>query len=484
MSTIVDVTPDTAVLVALAESDLGWKKALGELIDNAIDHGAQNVWVSFLPSRRGAIDLQVVDDGEGCADLESFIKLGAHRKSSTTVLGRFGVGAKDATLWAGGVESVFRVKSVYRARARTLSADWSDMIRQNKWQLIQSDPEEAAGLTGTTIRVEPICRRVPDGKGWTSLLNELGYLYSPAIKNGVRIWLKAKLRSAEKTQLEPYKLPLLEPDHIDQSLTVNGNRIRVYAGIVRSGVPNPRPGISYFHGFRVIIQNSGKGCGDISPARIAGFVELKDGWVLTKNKDNVSRSADALFEAVYQCIKPVLERAKKASHVLDSEALRRSIEDKVNAAFGTSNAKAVRDPGDNPGTRKPTGRGGRHKQAEKDQDGATFARKRYGRLKIDFQDLGEDQDMSSYSTGTVIMNTSHPRILGLRDRKNDDALAIIAVYEFAHAYAHTSEEEILGKRMRLALNSEDSNDKFHKTVTGMLSRGLAIDGQELKAAGE
>jgi len=352
----VDLTPLGSVLHALCAQNVGWRNAL------------------------------VKDNGVGAADLIPFVRLGDHQRRESTRLGRYGIGAKDAALWAGGESSRFTVTSVYGGKKRVLVVQWATLARNN-WRADGATEFDAEpGDAGTTLVVQPT-RPPPHGSEWDRLVSNLGYLYSPALKRGVQITLERKTRGSEPEPVPQWKLPAFDGEVIDRTLEVAGKKVHVHCGVVPHGVENPRPGLTYFHGFRVILTNCLRGCGSYTATQVCGYVGLDSGWKLAKNKDEIIDDCEALYAAVELACKPVLERAHKLGMQMQSSAFEAKVSDALTAALGGM-AKAKREPASADGSKKPTGCGGKHKRAAKEQDGDKFRRRLGANIRVVHQNLG------------------------------------------------------------------------------------------------
>jgi hypothetical protein len=200
----------------------------------------------------------------------------------------------------------------------------------------------------------------------------------------------------------------------------------VRAGLVPEGQINKRSGLTYFYNYRVIIQPTSKGCGDYDKSRFCGFVELLDGWSLTKNKDNISANEEELFEAVLRSVEPLLKKASATAHMIESRALSEKAQAVLDAMTGHEppDAKAKRGPRTgNSDHAEPTGKGGKHKKAKVEQPGTTFhGRGKHrrslldARVKMSFEERGSDEPPINVDLKgrTVECNTSHPWIAASR----------------------------------------------------------------------
>lgn len=494
MSTLIIKAPPQAELVeAYARADLSWKLALGEWIDNAFDAEATTVRIELGSCKDGRPEwISVRDDGKGTSDLEAFFALGRHVKGRIPSVGRYGVGAKESALWLGGTTSTFRVSSVKNGRLRTASAQWQKFARNN-WELEGSEPEPAeAGEEGTKLTVAPVIRKVPQGSDWTRLLSDLGYLYSAALKRGCRILVVSKSsKTRDVVELKPYKFPEFEKGPIDTLITVGGKKARVYVGLVKSGAANDKPGISYIHKFRVIQTNCGHGCGEVSPARIAGFVEMIDEpgqprWDLTKNKNGISEDTSALYEAVQEACQPILAMAAQAKHSVDMQELDGTVETMANAMLGLGdpNAKAVRGKGDTHGAVEPKKTGRKHRNAKRKQGGETFhdadeeVRQKSGRIQVDYAPLGEGTGLGQFSGNTVMLNTSHPWVVNLRATKNTEAIVSLVITIYVYTLVH----ERPGAQLPIKGFAAGDPEAFKQAIASRLVPTTKFDGKPLTAA--
>lgn len=422
--------PKASILDSIVNDNLSISVALSELIDNAIDANATHIAITVGPSDKGhPKHIVIQDNGDGCATLSDLVQLGSHvehKRQGFVSLGRYGIGAKNAMLWLAGTHSRAIIASVHGGMHRNLEHDWHEYAT-NAWEIPDGWYEERpalAGETGTTVTISPCIRRFPEGKKLETLEHDLGYIYSWAIKNNVQIEIRRAGRGGrfDVRPLKRWEFPEFAGAPIDQEILVGGRGVRVYAGIVKQGVPNPKPGLTYVHSFRVIKPACGLGCGGRDFSGITGFVGLDEKWRLTKNKDGISQHQDELADAVFSVVRPLLDEAAKRGHSLALEQLEEAVSLDVRGMIDTviaPNQKAKRRSPDNEiGAVEPVGSGRKHKRAERTQDGETFAgakrAKLASKLSVRFQDLGDDERLGAYSDGLVILNDRHPWIAPLK----------------------------------------------------------------------
>lgn len=420
-----DIGPTTDYLRSLRSAGHSFSVILGELIDNAFDAGAKSVSIEAhgRKGQRDCGDLIVSDDGEGCDDLAVMLAPGKRKQHAGTKLGRFGIGSKDAAIWLWGTTVI---RSVRGSVVREATADWAAIEASGTWKIrppIESKAEP--GDHGTRITFSRIEHRFPDGKNFDALVAELGYLYAPAIKRGLQIKIAGKGR--QPIVVPRYELPRLE-EVIDVNITVGNKRARVYVGVVPDGVDNPKPGITYMHGFRVIMQANGLGCGGKNYSRVCGFVELDGQWRLTKNKTGLDRDEEELGEAVFAAIRTVIERAAQQSMSIRNAALAQNLTAMLRG-MATGEGDARRTPtGEKPGSIEPKDTDRKHRNARKHREGDSRRTINVGALSIGFKPCEEPTIGSVDLRGKMIwLAENHPWVFRQREKENVDALLSIAL---------------------------------------------------------
>lgn len=460
--------PKGSLLNAYANAALKWWIVFGEWIDNSFDAQASTISIEFSKDA-----LVIVDDGVGCDDPAVMVQLGERIKHASTMLGRYGIGAKDAALWVGGVNSNVDVFSVCGGVHRSLRVNWTDYA-ETEWDLDDNveRPLRPGEKTGTEIHISPLARRPPHGQDWRELLSELGYVYSPALKQGHQIKFKAPTRGARWEPLVSWELPKFEGDVIDERLEIHGRTARVYCGVVQQGEPNPRAGFTYSHKWRVIERASAHGCGDHSPARMCGFVDIDASWPLTKNKDGVSRDADVLYAEVERIARPVLERADSVGVELQSRQFRQEVNATLNAHLATADAKAKRAKGTTHGTKVPTDTGSPHRQAQREQPGQTFHSRRQGGFDVDYVNIGRPDDLGELKVPSqVLLNLANPMIAHYRETHNIEAIVLAAAVLIGY---HSSQSD---KPLLKHLPTDPTSTGFSRAVGSILSKALFVDGR-------
>lgn len=478
MSNRPQAIPESHLLYSVASQNLLWKDALGEWIDNAFDANAATVAIEF-----GKDYLTVSDNGSGTADLEAFATLGSSRRHSTTKLGRYGIGSKDGALWAGGVESSLNVTSVHGRQCRMLVIRWMDMAKDSwRHDPVLSRPS-TPGEVGTVITVSPIVRNIPHGAEWDDLVTEIGYLYSPAIKRGRQITMRAKKKGATPTPVPRWAMPGFEGETIDRTVSVDGKTARVFCGLVQDGAPNPRRGLTYTHGFRVVIPSSQRGCGDFNISRVCGFVDLDDRWTLTKNKNGISKGERELFDEVQAACLPILKRAEAIGMAMESAAFEARASRALNESMAAATEKAKRkSPNNSTGTVRPTQSGIRHKKARDRQPGETMPGPMVGPgLKIVHSSLGEDKGVGEFQSPNVYLNTDNASVAQAYREQNVLATVMVASSLISADYVMTGADKNRGVvknqlSLRGVLASANDTKAFSMAMGSILS-GVSVDGR-------
>jgi hypothetical protein len=466
----IEAPPTGDYLRSLVNDRLDWRIALGEPIDNALDANARRVLIEIGASKSGRPPfVRIEDDGDGCADLIDMVRLGKHTDHKTTLLGRYGIGAKNAMLWLGGMESTARVKSTASTVTRRLECVWKEYAERWRISREKLDEHEAdAGARGTIIDVRPCIRRFPDGKALDSLVDDLGYNYSWAIKRGTQIQLRVGRR--EPIVLRCWELPPLI-DVVDTQINVGGRGARVHVGIVKDG-PNPRPGITYVHGFRVIKPSCALGCGGADYSTVCGFVELDRSWHLTKNKDDVSQHKEELGEAVYAVLRELLSKAEARNHQIQFSQFDADAQAALSNLLDDANGKGRRNRGASRGAKDPRNTGRKQRRATNEQDGKTF-RRASKPLVLAYRDLGDTERLGQYSENCIVLNLGNPFVAKVRGA---NLQAVVLAAAFVLIEGVRSESANGQRKLRF-----DPSGEMTRDVGRLLAHPIGMDGASVHA---
>lgn len=438
----IDLTPETHMLIGLHSTSLGWKKCLGELIDNAFDAKCTAVRIAF-----GNKSLVVEDDGVGCSDVDAFFTQGKHR--SRNGLGRFGVGLKDAAAWLWGTTEV---TSFAKDGGVKCSVNWRKLTDSREWKAV-AQRVPAAAETGTRITFSGIARKTPS----ESLFDELGYTFFPAIESGRQILIRRG--NKRPVPVPAFQFPPLD-NIVEHSSDINGKEFRVHAGIVQDGHDNPHPGFTIAYKHRVITTTA-DGCGSYGTARFVGVVHLGEQWKLSRNKDELVEDASLLAETLHLICKDVLIGAADKSRIVTLAGIEQAIASNLHDAL-LAHKKAKRGSGEKQGTVTPKSTPRTHKQAEKTQPGQKRLMSKIGsRIAVEFvPGLKEIGRASFNEDGTLISLSLHnPYVEWAKDHSDTNALTALAATILAIEAANVTDEK---QRHRLLpeIDDEDIRDRF------------------------
>lgn len=407
------------VLRSMSNQSLSWWKAIAELVDNSFDAGAYRVVIEV-----SGRTLTVSDDGKGAADILSLFTVGDHKKQSSTKLGVYGIGAKDAWLSCADVMTVQTVRSGVKT---TLSVNYNELI-ENDWNT-KSDPvsEPTNEPSGTKI-ILPL----RPGKNVPSVdaFDELAFAFTPAIQGGKQII--RQMRSNRKP-LTAHVMP--ERNGVVRSnFDIDGKEVAIDIGILPEEVFFRGPlWLIYEHR---IIEKSTIGVGQYSARRIAGSITLgKGGWKLSKNKDSLSEDVERLADAIFVRIEHILKEAELLADDIESLKFRHELEEMLNGSIGDANKRESRSKGTRVGSVGPTNSGRSRKRAKKitDNPGSVIAegsgRRGSGRRTGFVIDYIFDEDSRSIGRfdrngSRVILNLNHPFI---SQHKNKNHMAVVTV---------------------------------------------------------
>lgn len=461
--------PGVGLIRSIANQSFSLARALKEAIDNALDCGATSILIRIRPEY-----FEIKDNGHGTSQPHLIVQLGERSDHDQTQLGMHGIGAKDCLLWIGKEHSTVRIVTTHEGIQRTLVCDWQDYA-VNGWEL--DDPTEEPGSeSGTSIIVAPNKASIPKGQHWESMLRELGYTYSRALKDGkTRIEIVGP--TGNSSLLQRWQPPRFEGGVINQTITVNGKRAHVFCGVVPSEESNPRAGFTYYAGFRVIVRASDNGCGDYNPAHVCGVVELIDrrAWGLSKNKDDF-QDAEALYRQVEDVCRPVLERADSIGSEICSDLFEGAIASRINAALGLVGATRSKNSntdahGTGNGTRK-------HTTTTKPQGDGT-RRSTAGSISLKHARMGPDVGYGEMKSRTVILNLDNPLIAAAHREKNILAATAAALTLVGYEHCHPT-----NKSLRLRLDETEFSRVVGQLMTDSTSADVKDeDIKQLRAVG-
>ena len=414
---MIDTTPSVRLLYAMQNQNLGWFKALAELIDNAFDANATRVLMTSKGNQ-----LLIEDDGAGIKDIASVLRLGDHNASDSTALGMYGVGLKDAWLFAGNRIEIYSTRNGERS---FVAADVSEMISNKSWKIADPQVSKAENeVSGTSIHLFLSGRRKPQ----PNTMSKLAWAFTPALLQGKQIAHRSG-RGKAKT-LAPIQLPPFA-DSVADSFDINGKQVSIEIGIVADGqkMENGPFWIQYKHR-NLAISSIGIGPG-FDGRRMGGVIRLGDGFAITKNKDDFDDHKEDLHDAIHDRIKMLLQKAEQLCLDVESRALTTELESRINDAIGKLKREKRNQTRESIGTVLPRGTGRKRRKARDVSDipGGVNAgsRKRHG-LSVGFYDMdGDVMGRFDHTANRITLNESHPYIDHCRNASNIEALHTAAI---------------------------------------------------------
>lgn len=390
-----------------------WSMVLGELCDNSFDAGASRIELEF-----SAKTLTVTDDGCGCDNIDSMLTLGRHYHRSSTRLGRYGVGLKDAACWLWGTLGVC---TTHAGVMRIANVDWEKLANAPTWPRMIQTKVASTAKNGTQLRFERFAKKLPD---LDKLARELGYMYGPAILAGRQIRISGPRRQA--ILVRAWQMPALT-QQITEHFEVDGKRVKLVAGIVAEDAVNDRPGFSICHEHRVIC-NSALRTDGYSTARFCGTLILDNSWRLSRNKTDITDElTDDLKDAVFYRCESLLKQAATQAKYLRNNALESSVTEKIRVMLGKIvgvKEKRKSPTGDQPGTVTPKHTGRNRNPRKNTQPGNKVATQLAGRVRMEWAARNDGLLGSVDLPGAVIyLNSNHERLAQHQKLENDEALA-------------------------------------------------------------
>lgn len=345
MSTAVQILPKTHILQGIVAAD-NWTpaKAISEFVDNSFGDAAGNADLVVITICKNSIYID--DNGDGMESVASLFILGQSGSfASTSDIGRYGRGAKEACIWLG--EHTF-VETFKGHKKTSCDVDWQRLINQGPdapWPTIVPYSEIVKECEiGTHIMISGLRRK--QSIKMDALARALGETYAMAIRAGKVIRLvDARRTSCVEVDVEPY-----QPDGWSDIVTfegcVDGKAYRAEVGVL-SDVYSSHTGIRLCYGHRIVerkTQIAGRGI----PARIFGYVMLSNGWKenLATNKTQIIDSESLEADILAKCA-DVFSLAQEYQEDVVIEGLNVQLSSVLTDSFRKD------DDGDEEGTRKP-----------------------------------------------------------------------------------------------------------------------------------
>jgi hypothetical protein len=197
LPTEIDLTPLPILIHAVRQQGLSLYTCLCEFFDNSYDAGATTIRLTWDPDGNC---LEIEDNGQGCADVSKMLRIADRQEHGTTMLGRYGVGVKDASITLGERIDILTRHDGVETR---LTCDWAALERQRHWHIPGPVSMKTTKPNGTGIRIQRLFKDCTND--WDGLLATLGLAYT-RVRPGV--WKKALglTRDKEQTRLRAMQL--------------------------------------------------------------------------------------------------------------------------------------------------------------------------------------------------------------------------------------------------------------------------------------
>lgn len=424
------IAPFAHLLHSYASQPLTWPKVLAELVDNSFDAGANRVTITCDNKNKSVV---VADDGHGVKDVLSLVTLGKHVEHRTTKLGTYGVGAKDAWLWCGGL---IGIDTVHAGKRITLRVDCKDILARGSWDV--DDPIVADSTAQPYTKLTLALR---NGKHQPSdeAFDRLRFIFTPALRNGLQL-LRATGRNSRP--LIPYQLPRLQ-QVVSEMFDIDGKSVLINIGILPDGEKMPNGPFWMIYGHRIIDHTTcgaSNGATTYQTRHVGGEIVLGKGWKLTKNKDDLADLKERLNDEIFVRIEGLLQSGATLSENVELECLRTSLEASLNSTIRAvaETKKEKRNKGTSSGSIEPASSGRRRKTATQTQDGpggievAAASRRRGFALDFANDDTPNAIGRFDYNGSRVCLNLTHPFIASAKQADNRTALVTCALLLIAN----------------------------------------------------
>lgn len=427
--------PAWATVRQLRMKPMGVHNATAELIDNSVGNNAQNIRVVYEKSR-----FIVQDDGVGCTmkKMKALVSLGGHEEDERAVnlVSRYGVGADEAFIWAGGITEVLSMRD---GEPLYNEIDWDAFDVEWDYPRIAKGEDARAELQRYSkfnleqglLIVQQWNRRVDN---FEKLHARLSQTFWAAVETGVKIEVFYKTPGPGKPRGGPLKgkqMPeFMEGKQLAKSLTLsNGKQIRIEGGVLDEHARITEPGFEYLYGHRVLIPAGDQGAGEYGIERFYARVYLegdKHDWQVETNKGGLhDEDLGVVKEAVFNACEDLLKEAQQQQEQLESiedQELADELSDLLTEATGGRKARRKKQKNGKHGTVEPTGKGGKHlkaKRTQDDEDGRMSGqkRRRTGFIKVRFAEFAEREQhllgIAKVGERVVRLNQLHPALMEL-----------------------------------------------------------------------
>jgi hypothetical protein len=427
-----EATPVAHMILSKRMADHKPHDMICELVDNAFDADAGQVWIEL-----GRRSITVGDDGSGMEDIDDAIRFGKGTRAGRRggVLGRYGVGMTDALCKLGPRAEVATLRG---GALRRLRVDWEECLRNDHFPYL-ADPrsQPARGLelfeglsvrSGTRVRVHG----QPPGIHLDKLCRLLTERYTPGIWQDREI--RVRREGGEWMVIEDMDPGPLS-DVLEYDGEIDGLSYHVYGGLMthRNVVYN-RAFIGYAYRF---IEDTTELFKGISTAHLQVFLGEGFRECLGTHKNRLELRREELFEDIRSRAKEWLAAAERKAEALQLQSLALELEEYLERTADPSGtesvAPAVRTARSR---RRGDGRGARGRETAGSAGSEASARPKRG-IQVCWdaalRQMGELR-VSEDGEVSVALNPDDPRIRTLRERRDCPGLVhIISAYVAQYA---------------------------------------------------
>lgn len=443
-----DITPDIRIVDSIRNTNITYNEALGELIDNSLDSGATRVEIQ-LPPFGGC--LVVADNGNGCDNIESMLKLGKHHKTNTTKLGRYGVGLKNASI---GIGKLLTIETVKGGIKRRVEVDWNGM---NSWNDIEGTEEETNEPNGTVIAIGQTVKSI---RSEGDITKKLGFTFYPAIRSGKSIMISGK---AIKAWSIPEMTSIIESEDFNYELNIG---YKVTAGLVTRNDEGPFI-LSFRHRVLGAISEPCKAFNVNS--RFMAIVELTGEWPMLKHKDGLTYGPESqwLYDSLHDDCQDLMAKLHKEGESVEVEQMSQILDMAISPIRGK--AKRPNRRGEQVDSERAySDRVVREAEIVANVGDVT---KRDGRatrrgFSTAYDNLPSDEIGrvdKNYSRVVIKLNQNHPLVKHCRDNNNKIGILIMATMVFT---ANTSIDGTTQELLRFEISGRQEG--FQKSTSIIL----------------
>lgn len=427
-----DITPHVNLLRSLRGERINYVLLAGEGIDNSFDAGATLVEITMDDD-----EISFQDNGSGILrkNITSLFSLGEHGPMTTTQLGRFGVGIKSHAVNAG---NIFRIISTSIDGRVKVEVDWRSVLKSGVWKIDDPrwSPVSGKTQTGTTITISDLRTAKSPLGGWPAqIAGKAAEIFYPAIAEG-------QIISINGQQIELLPEPRMTHVVEQQIPLSDGRSAHLRAGILANPSKLNKVHVAYRH--RVIMPSSNLGCKQYAGlTKMFARLQLAGPWHLAKFKDDLTDEdeREELEDAVFEVLKPILERVSSASLSAKVQEISQILNERIPPELATSRPKHKKERGCLSGKKRKREQGEVAPEKSDPLGPARSRRTPRDSLLITFDGVDEQDGIGTFQPGRPHrVNLSRDnqyiaKLLEYRDQQLaiDSLLAIaLAIFEEGH----------------------------------------------------